>query len=136
MSGGAGCRTIFGKSGTISSSKLARKIDPLGFALEQFDAVGQWRSSYNNKLPIDISGVFPQGDAFTDINQFRAAMSQRGDLFTTSLAQKLLTYGLGRELQVSDEQHVEQLVQQLTANGGGLSDLIISLVNSEPFQRN
>ncbi len=119
-----------------SCASCHRKIDPLGFALEQFDAVGQWRSSYNNKLPIDISGVFPQGDAFTDINQFRAAMSQRGDLFTTSLAQKLLTYGLGRELQVSDEQHVEQLVQQLTANGGGLSDLIISLVNSEPFQRN
>lgn len=119
-----------------SCAECHRKIDPLGFALENYDAIGGWRKRYPGNLPIDPSGKLPNGDVFDSITEFRAHLMQREDQFTRCLAEKLMTYALGRKLEIADRPGVDKILEQLANEKGGLRDLIQLIVLSDAFQSN
>lgn len=109
---------------TPSCNSCHRKIDPLGFALENFDPIGGWRDSYGKSSPVDASGELPSGVAFQDIRGLKEALLEQQELFDRALAGKLLAYSQGRLLQPSDRPQVDRILQQTREEGGGLRDLI------------
>jgi len=113
-----------------------RKIDPLGFALENFDAIGGWRDRYAKKTPIDSTGKLPGGDTFRSIPEFRKLLVDRQDQFSRCLTEKLMTYALGRELETIDRRAIDKILAELDAVQGGMRDLMRLVVLSKPFQCN
>lgn len=113
-----------------------RKIDPLGFALENFDAVGGWRDQYAKHLPVDSKGRLPSGEAFSTVPEFRKLLAERENQFRRCLAVKLMTYALGRELEPTDRPAVDNILAEFNAGQGGLRDLIHLIVLSKPFLNN
>lgn len=113
-----------------------RKIDPLGFALENFDAVGGWRDRYEAKTPIDSAGQLPGGDSFQTVSEFGKLLVDRQDHFNRCLTEKLMSCALGRELEVGDRPSVDKVLAELDRTKGGLRDLIRLVVLSESFQNN
>ena len=113
-----------------------RKIDPLGFALENYDAIGGWRDEYDGKVTIDSSGKLPDGDSFETPVEFQEALLRRKDQFTRCITEKLLAYALGRELEVSDRPVIDEIVQEISSPGKGLRDLIQDIVASRSFLEN
>jgi hypothetical protein len=113
-----------------------RKIDPLGFALENFDAIGGWRDKYDPKTPIDSAGKLPGGDSFRTVPEFRKLLVDRQDQFNRCLTEKLMTYALGRELEVGDRPSIDAILAELDGKQGGLRELIRLVVLSKPFLRN
>ena len=113
-----------------------RKIDPLGFALENFDAIGGWRDEYEKKTPIDASGRLPGGDSFETVAEFRKLLVNRQDQFQRCFVEKLLKYALGRELEIGDRPSVNKILAELKDLNGGLRDLIGFVVLSESFLNN
>jgi hypothetical protein len=109
-------------------------LDPLGFGLENFDAVGAWRSRDGGQ-PIDASGTLPDGRSFRGPDELRALLAERAPDFVRCLTEKLLTYALGRELQPADACTVERIVRRLAANGQRFSSLVLGIVTSEPFRK-
>ncbi|HXW04756.1 MAG TPA: DUF1588 domain-containing protein, partial [Vicinamibacterales bacterium] len=110
-----------------------RRMDPLGFGLENFDAVGAWRTMDGN-FPIDASGVLPDGRRFTGPEELTAILSADRDAFARSLASKLLTYGLGRGLERYDARTVRHVASRMPAHDFRFSGLILEIVDSLPFQ--
>ena len=103
-----------------------RQIDPPGFALENFDAIGRWRGHYSvNKtpLPVDPSGEFG-GATFKDVVGFKEALVQRQPQFARCLVEKLLTHALGRELTAADRPVIRSIVEQAATGGYRLRDLV------------
>ena len=119
-----------------SCAECHRKIDPLGFALENFDAVGGWRDRYDNKAPIDSSGKLPGGESFKTLSEFRNLLVKRQDLFNRCLTEKLMSYALGRRLEAGDRPAVDGILAELDAKKGGLRDVMRLIVLSRPFQNN
>ena len=113
-----------------------RKIDPLGFALENYDAIGGWRDKYDGKVSIDSSGKMPDGDSFETPVEFQEALLRRKDQFARCITEKLLTYALGRELEVSDRPVMDEIVQEISKPEKGLRDLIQEIVASRIFLEN
>jgi hypothetical protein len=112
------------------------KIDPLGFALENFDAIGAWRTDYTKQAAIDPSGKLPSGEKFTTFSEFRKLMTARHEQFTRCLSEKLLTYAIGRELGISDRPGIDSIVRELQQDDKGLHDLITLVVLSDTFKSN
>ena len=112
------------------------KIDPFGFALENFDAVGGWRTKYAGDHAIDPSGELPTGETFTNVTDFRSLIIERHDQFTHALAEKLLTYALGRECEFTDHAVIDRIAEDMRQPGRGLRDLIHAIVASESFSSN
>ena len=113
-----------------------RKIDPLGFALENFDAIGGWRTEYGRNLPVDASGKLPNGQAFQTLDEFRRLMVERYPQFTRNLTERFLTYALGRELIALDRPHIDDILKEMKKDKKGLYDLIEAVVLSEVFSKN
>ena len=114
-----------------------RKIDPLGFALENFDAAGLWRTSYDKQhLKIDASGVLPNGESFSGASEFQALLSRRSEDFSRCLIEKMMTYALGRTLGLGDRAAIDKIERDLLADQSGLRDLITGVVLSDPFFNN
>lgn len=113
-----------------------RKIDPFGFALENFDAIGRWRNEYGKNMPIDASGELPNGDAFSTVPEFGKHIIKREGQFTRSLTEKLLTYATGRELVPSDRPAIDAILREMRQDNKGLHDLIEAVVLSEVFGKN
>ena len=113
-----------------------RKIDPFGFALENFNAIGAWRAKYSGDHKIDPSGDLPTGEKFTGVTDFRSLLIARHEQFTRSLTENLLTYALGRGPEFTDQPTVDGIVKNLSANKGGFKDLVRAVVLSEPFAKN
>ena len=113
-----------------------RKIDPLGFALESFDPIGAWRTQYGKGLPVDASGQLPSGERFDDIRELRTLLIKRHEQFTRSLSEKLMTYALGREVEVGDRPVIDRICEQMAEPDAGLRDLIRAIVVSESFLKN
>ena len=109
-----------------------RRMDPLGFGLENFDAIGGWRSRDDGQ-PIDSSGQLPGGRAFHGPAELKAALLSRRDAFARCLTEKMLTYALGRGLDRADRRAVDQIVARLARNEYRFSALILAMVESEPF---
>lgn len=112
-----------------------RKIDPLGFALESFDAIGRHRMKYENGAPIDPSGTLPSGQSFNDVTGLKELLLSRQDFFARLLTEKLLTYGLGRRLEPSDMGTVDRITQSLEAEGYPMASLIEEITVCELFRR-
>jgi hypothetical protein len=110
-------------------------IDPLGFALENFDAVGRWRVKDREAgEPIDASGVLVDGTAVMGPVELRAALLERPDQFVQTLTEKLMTYALGRALDHSDMPTVRRIVRDAAATDSRFSDLVWGIVNSTQFR--
>jgi hypothetical protein len=110
-------------------------MDPLGFALENFDAVGHWReTSGPDNTPIDASGVLPDGTTFKGPAELRKILLSKPDQFATTVAQKLLTYAVGRGLEYYDAPTVRKIVREAAISNYRWSDLILAIAESDPFQ--
>jgi hypothetical protein len=110
-----------------------RRMDPLGFGLENFDAVGAWRTM-DGKFPIDASGSLPDGDTFTGPVELAAILKAEREPFARCLTSKLLTYALGRGLERYDSKSVKRIANRLPAHNYRFSALVLEIVNSLPFQ--
>ena len=107
-------------------------IDPPGFALENFDAVGRWREVDDEFRPIDASGTLPDGTAFEGVAGFRDALAADPEPFVTNVAEKLLTYALGRGLEPYDMPAVRRIVRG-AAPDYRLQDVLLGIADSIPF---
>ena len=110
------------------------KLDPLGFGLENFDGIGGWRTA-DNKQPIDSSGVLPDGATFSGPAELRKVLLGKADLFRRCLAEKLLTFALGRGLEYYDKCALDDVVAAAKTDGDRFSALVLSVVKSDPFQK-
>jgi hypothetical protein len=110
-----------------------RRMDPLGFGLENFDAVGAWRDR-EGELPIDASGTLPGGVSFRGPAELRAVLKNRPNAFARCFTEKMLTYALGRGLDRRDRRCVDDIVRKLTRREYRFSALILAIVFSESFQ--
>ena len=110
-----------------------RRMDPLGFGLENFDAVGAWRS-IDGKVPVDASGVLPDGRRFTGPEELRTILTADREAFSRALTSKLLTYALGRGLEPYDTSTVRLIASRLPEHDYRFSGLVLEIVNSLPFQ--
>ena len=111
-----------------------RSIDPLGLALENFDAVGRWRTRGEDGAAVDASGNMPGGEAFNGADGLRQALLARPDVFVGALAEKLMTYALGRGVTYGDAPAVRAIHRQAAADGYRFSALVGAIVRSAPFQ--
>jgi hypothetical protein len=112
-----------------------QKIDPLGFALEQYDAVGRWRATYENGQTIDTSGQLFGTYEFQDIIGFKDVLLAEKDRFTRSLAAHLLSFALGRELTVYDAPSLDWIAQRTAEDEYRIHALIKNVVLSDSFCR-
>jgi hypothetical protein len=107
-------------------------IDPPGFALENYDAVGRWRFLEEGK-PVDASGGLPDGSQFTGIAALEDGLLQRPELFVGTLTEKLLTFALGRGVEHYDAPAVRRIVREARADDYKFSSLIVGITRSTPF---
>ena len=111
-----------------------RNIDPLGFALENYDGIGEWRSK-DGESAIDASGKLPDGTRFDGPAGLKKVLATgRRDEFVSTVTEKLLTYGLGRGVEYYDMPAVRAILRQTEANQYRLRDLILAVATSTPFQ--
>ena len=111
-----------------------KNIDPVGFALENFNAVGQWQDTTKDGLKIDSSGVLVDGTPVNGPVELRNALDHRPDVFVGTITEKLLIYALGRGLEPSDMPAVRRIVNRAAANNYGFMSIIMGIVESSPFQ--
>jgi len=109
-----------------------KKIDPLGFGLESFDAVGKWRAG--DAATLDASGVLPTGEKFSGPDELKKLLLKRKDQFLRNLSEQMLTYALGRKLEDCDENTVLDIRDALKRDNNRFSTLILEVVRSFPFQ--
>jgi hypothetical protein len=120
-------------AGALSCAVCHRTMDALGFGLENFDAIGVWRER-DGKFEIDASGELPGGISFDGADGLMQVLTDRkAEQFCRCLAQKLLTYGLGRGLTSYDRCVINDAYEQLQASGYRFSELVVSIVTSDPF---
>ena len=108
-------------------------LDPIGFGLENFDAIGRWRDKDDSGGPIDAAGELPGGKHFTSPKELKAILAGRKDDLTRNLTEKLLAYALCRQLEGYDEIVVDGMMENLTRDGYHMQTLITEVVTSYPF---
>ena len=108
-------------------------MDPIGFALENFDLVGEWRD-FDGETPIDASGILVDGTPLNSPADLRRAILDRSDAFVTTATVKLMTYALGRAVGYYDMPAVRSIVRSASDNDYKLSSLVLGVVESMPFQ--
>ena len=120
----------------VTCAQCHNKIDPAGFALENYDAIGGWRDQYDRKLKVDASGKLPDGKTFASNAEFRKLVVAQDETFTRCLTRKLLTYAVGRKLNSSDRPSIDAIQREMKTPEAGLRDLIQAVVLSEAFRQN
>ncbi|MBU6303628.1 MAG: DUF1588 domain-containing protein [Verrucomicrobia bacterium] len=126
----------------VTCAECHRKIDPLGFSLENFDPVGRWRKNYpspkGGKAPapeIDPSGEFPSGEKYANVDEFKKVIAQtRVDWFSRHLIRQLLAYTSGRTMEVQDDPVIDRIQQRANAKGLGLRTILEECLLSEVFR--
>jgi mono/diheme cytochrome c family protein len=111
-----------------------RTIDPVGFALENFDAVGRWREQEGDSGAIDVSGGLPGDADLKGVAGLEEALLRRPELFAGTLTEKLLTFGLGRGVDYYDAPAIRKIVREAAPDRYRFSSLILGIVKSVPFQ--
>jgi hypothetical protein len=109
------------------------RMDPIGFAMEHFDAIGRWRET-DNGAAIDATGVFPEGTKFTGIEGLKREILRQPDQFVGTMAERLLMYALGRNLQYYDQPSVRAILRESSRDRHTLTSLVLGVVKSRPFQ--
>jgi hypothetical protein len=107
-------------------------MDPVGFALEHYDAVGRWRER-DGDAPVDASGGLPDGQLFSGVDGLEEGLLKRPDLFARTVTEKLLTYALGRGLEAHDAPAVRRILHDSAAAEYRFSDIILGIAESLPF---
>ena len=118
---------------TLECASCHRTIDPIGFALENFDAVGRWRD-YADGAPVDVLGGLPDGSEFDGVAGLEAGLLRRPELFVETLTEKLLTFALGRGVAYYDAPAVRRILREAEPDGYRFQSLILGIVSSVPFQ--
>jgi len=108
-------------------------MDPLGFGLENFDAIGSWRDK-DGKSPIDASGALPGGRVFHGPVELATMLSSQRDAFAQCLTEKMMTFALGRGVEPSDRLAVRKITAGVAAGQYKFSSVVLGIVNSTPFQ--
>jgi mono/diheme cytochrome c family protein len=108
-------------------------LDPIGFGLENFDAIGRWRDKDDSGGPIDAAGELPGGKRFSSPKELKVIIAGRKEELARNLTEKLLAYALCRELEGFDEIIVDRLMESLTRDEYRMQSLIIGIVTSYPF---
>jgi hypothetical protein len=109
------------------------KMDPLGLAFENYDAIGRFRSKDGGE-PIDPSGNLPNGQAFKGPQELKKILLEKKSLFSRCLTEKMLTYALGRGLDYYDKPAVDQIVAALAKNDYRMATLVVEIAKSDPFR--
>ena len=109
------------------------RMDPLGFAMENFDAIGRWRTMEEN-APIDTSGTFPDGSKFQGILELRKILMSHPERFVATVTENLMTYALGRGVEYYDQPAIRKIVQQAAPGGYRWSSIVLGIVNCVPFE--
>lgn len=109
------------------------KLDPLGFALENFDPVGRWRSTYENGREVDASGQLFRQHAFKNLVEFKDAILAEKHRFTRAFAEHTLSYALGRALTPADTPAIDRITERVAADGYRLQTVLHEVVQSQPF---
>ena len=118
-----------------SCAKCHRDIDPLGLALENYDAIGGWRDRYQgDQTPIDATTTMPNGRQLVGADSIKDTLLSQPEIFTRCLLTKLLQYGTGRELSVGDQRVVDHLVASAPKDGYRFQDLIVEATTSDVFR--
>ncbi len=110
-----------------------QRMDPLGFGFENFDAIGAWREK-DGKFLIDSSGVLPNGQSFQGPKELKAILKNKEAQFRRCLAEKMLTYALGRGVELFDKCAVDKIADGVAKNNNKFSSLVLEIVSSDPFQ--
>ena len=108
-------------------------MDPLGFALEQYDAIGIWRDTEDGR-PVDSTGALPDGTAIDGPAGLRELLMRRREEFVKTVTEKLLTYALGRGLEHYDMPAVRQIIREAASTDHRWSSIILGITKSVPFQ--
>jgi hypothetical protein len=124
-----------------------RKLDPPGFLLENFDAIGNWRENYPgpstgtpakaNKQPgptVDASATFPDGTALRDVTDLKKHVVSHGDQFARCVCEKFFLYGTGRVPDYAERKAIREATTQVLARGGGFRDLLLAVLELEAFR--
>ncbi len=114
------------------------KMDPLGFALENFDVMGKWRTVERvgkKNQPIEVHGQLPTGENFKDLHEFKSSLLKHEDLLAASFFEGMLAYGLGREIEFSDGLILETMLKNLKNNGNGCRDMVHTVIQSSLFRK-
>lgn len=109
------------------------RMDPLGFGLENFDAIGTWRTT-DGEFDIDASGKLPDGRSFNGPAELKTILKSDSDAFTHGMTDRMLTYALGRGLEVYDRRAVRSITEGIIKDDYRFSSLVLGIVNSLPFQ--
>jgi len=136
--------TNVGQSGTLrqqmeehrknpACASCHSRMDPLGFGLENFNAIGAWRTE-EGKFPVDASGALPDGRSFHSPAELKAILKADRDPFVRCISEKLLTYALGRGLERYDRPIVNEIAAKLPTKDYKFSQLVLEIVHSLPFQ--
>jgi len=126
-------------------------FDPLGFGLENFDLLGQWRDQETvgnigkkalaekgkkpTLIPVRAEGVFPNKEPFHNLDEFRAGLIDHKHLLTRSISEGLLSYGLGRHIEFADQQALDEICKQASQNNEQIGDLIFSIISHPLFRK-
>jgi len=123
----------------VACAHCHRKIDPLGFALEFYNPIGEFRTKYSgngrNQRPIDGSGALPSGAKFSDLAGLKTVLLTRKDDFARMLTAKLMAYATGRSVTLRDHAEIDRIVESVASGGYGLRDLVIAIATSEALRR-
>ena len=116
-----------------SCASCHKKIDPLGFALENFDAIGRWRDNYKSGLDIDSSGEIFGETKFNDIIGLKDTILRNPEWFMRAFIEHMLSYSLGRELDISDKPYIDKILEQVMLDRGKFSTVVTEITKSYPF---
>jgi len=117
----------------VACAGCHKLMDPVGFSLENYDAVGRWRDSEEGR-PVDVTGGLPDGSRFEGVAGLEAGLLKRPELFVGTLAEKLLTFALGRGVEPRDAPAIRKIVREARAADYRFSSLIVGIATSTPFQ--
>ena len=120
------------RSNPVCASCHAR-MDPIGFSLDNFNAVGQWRTT-DAGTPLDVSGVLPDGTKFQGPVELRKVLLSRQEQFAYNVTERLLTYALGRGVEYYDAPTIRKIMRESAASDYRWSSLILNIIQSTPFQ--
>ena len=127
-------RELLGQHATDAAcAGCHQRIDPLGFGLDNFDAIGRWRVSTPDQ-PLDTAGVLPSGEQFDGPVELKKVLAGKRDRFVDNISEQMLTYALGRQLQPYDKPVVREISAALAKDGYKFSTLVAGVVKSFPFQ--
>jgi mono/diheme cytochrome c family protein len=120
-------------AGQTACAACHKKMDPLGFALENFDAVGAWRDKAGDE-PLDTSGELPSGEKFNGFVELKEILRRRRNQFVCNMTEQMMIYALGRELDYYDDGEIQKITSDLERNDYKFSRMVMGIVESYPFQ--